>query len=195
MSDPSATYFPEQGVDILIGGDLANSLNPTYQSQCQDVNSASCQQQALALLQGDDSLSLVARQVGPLRLTVAAIVALFSYAWLRLEKSTMNPVIGIHIPYSDYAQMSSWTDVSILALATTAGATDAVTVTLTESPLPTASRQVLSTASYCESWFPYLILTPQRSTDLRCICRWRFASTSTTGAGGWHQSHSRPSNL
>lgn len=147
MSDLSATTFPQQGIDILIGGDLAKTLNSTFKAQCQDINSDLCQQQITALLEQGDSLSLVARNVQAISLSVSVVVFYFAYLWNRLEQSTNNLIVGVHIPYSDYASMSSWTDASTVAFATTAGQTDAVTAVLTEGPLPSATRCVTPVTS------------------------------------------------
>jgi hypothetical protein len=121
---------------------LADSLSLTFKEQCQDINSDPCQQQITALLEQDDSLSLVARNVQAISLAVSVIVFYFAFLWNRLEQSTNTTIVAVHLPYSDYASMSSWTDASTVAFATTAGQTDAVTVVLTEGPLPTATRCV-----------------------------------------------------
>lgn len=139
MADPSATNFPSEGVDILIGPDLTISLNEAFNKSCTDISSPACQQNITSLLENNNSLSLEARAIPALALLVGALVPLFAYAYARLEQSTHTSLVGVHLPYSDHVQISQWQDMSTVALATATGDMNVVTVTLTEGPLPTAT--------------------------------------------------------
>ncbi|CAG8977929.1 hypothetical protein HYALB_00001809 [Hymenoscyphus albidus] len=145
VSDPGATSFPNDGIDILLGPDVGKHLADDFQSsQCKRAITLTCQENILAVLNTDDSVELQARQIPSIGPGVKVIGLYFSYLahlWARIQEDELKihpaprlQLSALHYPKADHYQIASCQgddSPDRAVFATTVGDIHAVTVTLT----------------------------------------------------------------
>ncbi|EPE34595.1 hypothetical protein GLAREA_10289 [Glarea lozoyensis ATCC 20868] len=143
VPDGLATVFPAEGIDLLLGLDLFKELNSTFHTTCERKISPECQQQLKNILEREDGVALQARGLESLAYVGAALALYFSYLFMRLTSQSETvvsvpvvPLLGMHMPQSDHAQIASWDSPATTVFATTSGDVAAVTITSTPTPTP-----------------------------------------------------------
>jgi hypothetical protein len=146
VPDQLATAFPAEGIDLLLGWDLFKELNETFHTTCDKKSSPECQQQLSSLLEKGDGVSLQARAIEPLSLIGTVLALYFSAVWMmwtreqeKIVSISIDPLIGIHMPQSDHAQIASWASPSTIVFATASGDSEAVSITPAPMPTPALS--------------------------------------------------------